>query len=125
MFNVQLSYFGLTESLIGVLTKPDRIPIGEESNWLPFICGEKERLKHNWFCVKQPSSNDLKSDLTWSMARKMETDFFASKAPWSELDGAYQPYLRTRNLVDRLSSVLSALISKRSVRLFIQIYPDN
>ncbi|KAF8199727.1 P-loop containing nucleoside triphosphate hydrolase protein [Pholiota molesta] len=98
---------------IGVLTKPDRIPIGEESNWLPFICGEKERLKHNWFCVKQPSSNDLKSDLTWFGVRKMENDFFASKAPWSELDGAYQPYLRTRNLVDRLSSVLSALISKR------------
>jgi hypothetical protein len=101
--------------VVNVLTKPDRIPLGEESNWLPFIRNEKEHLKHNWFCVKQPSSNDLKFDLTWSGARKMENNFFASKAPWCELDSEYQQYLRTGNLVDRLSSVLSELISKRSV----------
>ncbi|PPQ80108.1 LOW QUALITY PROTEIN: hypothetical protein CVT25_001476 [Psilocybe cyanescens] len=98
---------------IGVLTKPDRIPLGEELNWLPFIRNEKEPLENNWFCVKQPSSNDLKANITWSQARQMENDFFSSKAPWCELEGIYQKYLRTGNLVERLSSVLSDLISKR------------
>ncbi|KAH9485773.1 Interferon-induced GTP-binding protein Mx2 [Psilocybe cubensis] len=98
---------------IGVLTKPDRIPLGEESNWLPFIRNEKETLENNWFCVKQPSSNDLKRNITWSEARQMENDFFSSKAPWCELEGLYQKYLRTSNLVERLSNVLSDLISKR------------
>jgi len=98
---------------IGVLTKPDRIPVGEESNWLPFIRNEKETLENNWFCVKQPSSNDLKGNLTWSQARNMENNFFSSQAPWCELEASYQKYLRTGNLVERLSSVLSDLILKR------------
>ncbi|KAF8959975.1 P-loop containing nucleoside triphosphate hydrolase protein [Flammula alnicola] len=72
------------------------------SNWLPFIRNEKESLENNWFCVKQPSSNDLKSNITWAQARA-----------WCDLEGIYQKYLRTSNLVERLSSVLSDLISKR------------
>ncbi|CAA7260359.1 unnamed protein product [Cyclocybe aegerita] len=98
---------------IGVLTKPDRIPTGEEHIWLPFIQNEKEPLVNNWFCVKQPSSNDLKAQLTWEQARRREDEFFATTAPWCEMDAVYQKYLRTRNLVDRLSLVLSDLISKR------------
>lgn len=31
----------------GVLTKPDRIPDGEEGNWLPFLFNEKEPLENN------------------------------------------------------------------------------
>jgi Dynamin central region len=100
-------------TFLGVLTKPDRIPTGEESNWLPFIRNEKETLEHNWFCVKQPSSNDLKQNLTWADARRREDEFFSMTSPWCELDSIYQKYLRTSNLVERLSSLLSDLISKR------------
>ncbi|KAF8161524.1 P-loop containing nucleoside triphosphate hydrolase protein [Crassisporium funariophilum] len=98
---------------IGVLTKPDRIPTGEENNWLPFIRNEKEPLENNWYCVKQPSSNDIKNNITWAQARQREDEFFSMTAPWSELDAMYQKYLRTANLVERLSSILSDLISKR------------
>ncbi|PPR05457.1 hypothetical protein CVT24_008226 [Panaeolus cyanescens] len=98
---------------IGVLTKPDRIPIGEEQSWLAYIRNEKQPLDNNWFCVKQPSSNDLKKRPTWEQARQMEADFFAGTAPWNELDALYSKYLRTSNLLERLSDVLSALISKR------------
>ncbi|PPQ91265.1 hypothetical protein CVT25_006382 [Psilocybe cyanescens] len=38
---------------IGVLIKSDRIPTGEEVNWLPFNRNEKEPLENGWFCVKQ------------------------------------------------------------------------
>ncbi|KAJ2930159.1 hypothetical protein H1R20_g6940, partial [Candolleomyces eurysporus] len=98
---------------IGVLTKPDRIPTGEEQSWIRFIRNEREPLDNNWYCVKQPSSNDIKQNITWNEARKREDDFFTLTVPWSELDMMYHKYLRTRNLVERLSSVLSDLISKR------------
>ncbi|XP_006461433.1 hypothetical protein AGABI2DRAFT_185678 [Agaricus bisporus var. bisporus H97] len=98
---------------IGVLTKPDRIPLGEELNWLKFLKNEREPLENNWYCVKQPSSNDLKNNWTWQEAREKEQQFFAATAPWCELEGMYQKFLRTTNLVERLSGVLSDLIAKR------------
>ncbi|KAF6746771.1 P-loop containing nucleoside triphosphate hydrolase protein [Ephemerocybe angulata] len=98
---------------IGVLTKPDRIPDGEQIHWLPFIRNEREPLDNNWYCVKQPSSSDIKQNITWDDARKREDDYFSMTSPWNELDSIYLKYLRTKNLVDRLSNVLSDLIAKR------------
>ena len=109
-------------NILGVLTKPDRIPTGEETNWVPFIRNEKETLENNWYCVKQPSSSDIKLGITWSQARQREQDFFAMTPPWSELDAVYQKYLKTSNLVDRLSSILSDLISKRSLSISYSIF---
>ncbi|KAG6917243.1 hypothetical protein DXG01_003275 [Tephrocybe rancida] len=98
---------------VGVLTKPDRIPTGEEPNWVSIIRNEKEPLENGWYCVKQPSSSQISSGMTWAQARKSEDEFFLSTAAWSGLDTIYQKYLRTGNLVERLSSILSDLISKR------------
>ena len=114
-FPVILSRFYFIIRIVGVLTKPDRIPSGEEKNWLPFIRNEKETLENNWYCVKQPSSSDIKQGITWAQARRREEEFFATTEPWSDLDAVYQKYLGTSNVVDRLSSILSDLISKRSV----------
>jgi hypothetical protein len=101
----------------GVLTKPDRIPSGEEPSWLKFIRNEKEPLQNNWFCVKQPASSDLKNNWTWQQARIKEDEFFAATSPWNQLESMYVRYLRTKNLVERLSQVLSDLISKTYVFL--------
>ena len=30
--------------ILGVLTKPNRIPTGEEARWLPFIGNKKKKL---------------------------------------------------------------------------------
>ena len=95
------------------MTKPDRIPLGEELNWIDFIRNEKEALENGWYCVKQPASQEIKAGITWAEARKMEDAFFSLTTPWSDLDPVYQKYLRTGNLVDRLSAILSDLISKR------------
>ena len=119
VINLTRTYLIISINIIlGVLTKPDRIPTGEETNWVPFIRNEKETLENNWYCVKQPSSSDIKQGCTWSQARQREQEFFAMTPPWSELDAVYQKYLKTSNLVDRLSSILSDLISKRSRYLF-------
>ncbi|KAG6838895.1 hypothetical protein C0991_007481, partial [Blastosporella zonata] len=85
--------------MIGVLTKPDRIPTGEEPDWIAIIRNEKEFLENGWYCVKQPSSSQISGGMTWAQARKSEDEFFASTAAWSELDTIYQKYLRTGNLV--------------------------
>lgn len=98
---------------IGVLTKPDRIPVGDEATWVSLIRNEKEHLENNWYCVRQPGPADLKEGITWTEARRREDNFFSTKQPWNELEAIYQKYLRTGNLVERLSSILSDLISKR------------
>jgi hypothetical protein len=97
----------------GVLTKPDRIVSGDELHWIKLIRNEEESLENNWFCVKQPDLTDLKNGITWSEARAKENEFFSSTSPWRELDPIYQRYLRTSNLVIRLSNILSDLIAKR------------
>jgi len=96
----------------GVLTKVDRIPTGEEGNWFKFVRNEKEPLKNNWFCVQQPTSEQLKAKITWEQARANEKAKFAEE-PWSSLDSIYRQYLGTDKLVQRLSNVLSDLISLR------------
>jgi hypothetical protein len=97
----------------GVLTKPDRIPLGEEDRWLRFIRNEYETLENGWYCVKQPGSISL--GISWAEARAQENEYFSMTAPWSALDAMYQNYLRTSNLTERLSIILSELISKRWV----------
>lgn len=107
------AYDPLGKRTIGVLTKPDRIPTGEEHNWISLIRNEKEPLDNGWYCVKQPSSSQLRNGITWAEARQSEDEYFASTEAWTDLDPMYQKYLRTGNLVERLSAILSDLISKR------------
>ena len=109
-FHLLLIYSRL---LLGVLTKPDRIPSGETGNWLAFIRNEKEHLTNGWYAVKQPGSQAIEQGITWAEAREQEDTFFATESGWCDLDQIYQKYLRTSNLVARLSEILSDLISKR------------
>jgi len=97
----------------GVLTKPDRIPLGEENRWLRFIRNEQEPLVNHWYCVKQPSSQMLQKGISWAEARSQEKDFFALTQPWSTVEPQYQKFMRTTNLTERLSTILSELIAKR------------
>lgn len=105
------------ERTIGVLTKPDRIPEGDEKSWISFIMNEKDRLKNGWYCVRQPKSTEKG---TWEDARDIENQFFGT-APWSELDIIYQRFLRTPNLVQSLSGILSDLISTRLPKIYEQL----
>ncbi|KAI0740579.1 P-loop containing nucleoside triphosphate hydrolase protein [Earliella scabrosa] len=98
---------------IGVLTKPDRIPSGEEDNWLRYIRNQEEPLEHGWFSVKQPDSRAIAAGITWEEAREKEHEFFSTQSPWNVLDLEYQNRLGTDKLVDRLSDVLSECISQR------------
>ncbi|KZT04838.1 uncharacterized protein LAESUDRAFT_760851 [Laetiporus sulphureus 93-53] len=99
--------------IIGVLTKPDGIPLGEEGRWMRFIKNEYEVLDNGWFTVKQPDSRALTNGVTWAEARQQERDYFLTTQPWSDLDTEYLQRLGTSNLTDCLSTILSDLIAKR------------
>ncbi|KAG6825067.1 hypothetical protein H0H92_004951 [Tricholoma furcatifolium] len=86
---------------VGVLTKPDRIPTSEEPDWVSIIKNEKEPLENGWYCVKQPSSQQISNGMTWAQARKSEEEFFASTAVWSELDTIYQRLPEIQEEIDR------------------------
>ncbi|KAI0359461.1 hypothetical protein OH77DRAFT_1419958 [Trametes cingulata] len=98
---------------IGVLTKPDRIPPGEEDSWLRYIRNQEEALAHGWFAVKQPDSRAIASGITWGEAREREREFFTTVSPWNRLDLEHQNRLGTAKLVERLSDVLTDKISQR------------
>ncbi|KAG6328165.1 hypothetical protein ID866_10924 [Astraeus odoratus] len=107
---------------VGVLTKPDRIPLGEEDSWLQLIRNEVEPLLNNWYCVKQPSSLTLSQGITWAEARRQENEFFATNKPWCNLDAHYQLFLRTDKLTERLSTILAELIAKRLPEIQDELY---
>ncbi|KAI5982232.1 P-loop containing nucleoside triphosphate hydrolase protein [Pisolithus albus] len=98
---------------VGVLTKPDRIPEGEEESWIRLIRNEVEPLDNNWYCVKQPSSHDITLGINWIDARNMEKQFFREKKPWSGLDSHLHRLLGTGRLTERLSVILAELIARR------------
>jgi hypothetical protein len=100
---------------VGVLTKPDRIPLGEEAIWISKIQSSGTDGGIEYFSVKNPDSQDIRSGITYEQAREREAEFFATRTPWSNLEWLYQRRLGTDMLTRRLGQVLSDLISKRRV----------
>ena len=98
---------------LAVLTKPDRIPTGDEHSWLLLLRNQRENHKHGWYCVKQPSGEQMRCGMTWSEARAAETDFFNEANPWSSLDVQVRSRLGTVPLTKALGEILFALIAKR------------
>ncbi|KAJ7580963.1 P-loop containing nucleoside triphosphate hydrolase protein [Mycena floridula] len=88
-------YDPLGKRTIGMYS--DRRTTYDEETWLSLIRNEEEPLE----------------SITWEQARSRENSFFLSTSPWNKLDPMYQNYLRTSNLLLRLSKVLSDLIAKR------------
>ena len=98
---------------LAVLTKPDRIPPGDEHSWLLLLRNQRERHKHGWYCVKQPSGEQVREGITWSEARAAETKFFNEGNPWSSLDAPVRSRLGTVPLTKALGESLFALIARR------------
>jgi len=102
-------------SRAGVLTKPDRIPAGEEATWINKIQSGGENGGIEYYSVKNPDSQDIRNGITYEQAREKAAEFFSTKSPWSRLEWLYQRRLGTDKLTRRLGQVLSNLISKRRV----------
>ncbi|KAI1782260.1 P-loop containing nucleoside triphosphate hydrolase protein [Ganoderma leucocontextum] len=77
---------------IGVLTKPDRIPSGEQESWLQYLKAKT-------------------AGITKDEARQLEEDFF-STAPWNTLGAEQRGRLGTNKLRSCLSEVLADAITQ-------------
>jgi Dynamin central region len=108
-----MSYRAANNGCAGVLTKPDRIPLGEESIWISKIQSGGKDGGVEYYSVKNPESQDIRNGITYEQAREKEAEFFSTKAPWSNLEWLYKRRLGTDKLTRRLGQVLSDLISKR------------
>jgi hypothetical protein len=108
-----MSFRAANDGCAGVLTKPDRIPTGEESIWISKIQSGGKDGGVEYYSVKNPDSQDIKNGITYGQAREKEAEFFSTKAPWSSLEWLYKRRLGTDKLTRRLGQVLSNLISKR------------
>ncbi|KIM19796.1 hypothetical protein M408DRAFT_334259 [Serendipita vermifera MAFF 305830] len=106
---------------IPVLTKPDRIAVGEHPSWLRLLSNEQERFKHGWHCVKQSNQQQLDSGISWSDARQNETDFFNSTEPWASLGEIIKSRLGTQYLTGALGTILFDLICQRLPGLLVEV----
>ena len=97
-----------------MLTKADRIPPDEESEWLHRINPAADTAVP-WFFVKNPGTKEINAGMTWEDARSAEREYFATKAPWATLEWLQRQRLGCERLTERLSENLSVLISHRSV----------
>ncbi|KAJ8108366.1 hypothetical protein OPT61_g8219 [Boeremia exigua] len=92
---------------LGVLTKPDRLPVGESPQYLASILeGRHFAMGHGYFVVKNLNSDQIRQGMTHLDARQLEQRFFSEVAPWSTAFQAYQPRFGTVNLQKYLSAHL-------------------
>ncbi|KAJ4983674.1 dynamin family protein [Stagonosporopsis vannaccii] len=92
---------------LGVLTKPDRLPVGESPEHLASILeGRHFAMGHGYFVVKNLNSDQIRQGLTHLDARRLEKDFFSTVKPWSTDLQEYQPRFGTIRLQKYLSTQL-------------------
>ena len=107
---------------IGVLTKPDTLPSGDDPHeWKQILCGQRFPLGKGYFVTKQPDSMELKQRISHAQARDNEMAFF-QQSPWSDLFSDHQNRFGTGSLQAKLSSLLAEEIATcvPSIRMRLQ-----
>ena len=91
---------------IGIITKPDNIPSGEEDKWLSVANNKTQGqyLKLGWFVVKNPDQTQLDSGISFEDSRLAENAWFVASPFWSKVDDPER--LGVSNLRSKLSEEL-------------------
>ena len=105
-----------------MLTKPDRIQEGDEPSWIKFITHEEEPQSVGWFCVKQPSTMELKEKNVQEVVRAKEREFFEETSPWKDIPEKYRKSLGTQGVSDCLYESLVRLSAERCVLVICAFY---
>ncbi|KAJ6593012.1 Dynamin central region-domain-containing protein [Mycena capillaripes] len=101
----------------GVLTKPDLLSAGSTTArtlWHDVILGRRHKLRHGYFCTRQPDDDERANGITAAEARRIETEFFARSDRWAMCP---EQRLGTDNLISTLSSRLVEMISDTLPRI--------
>ena len=99
---------------LGILTKPDLMDEGTESEIMDIMLGRKHVLKLGWHILRNPGQAQL--DMTsWIDTRADEEErFFTDTAPWNDLPA-------TRVGVEALQSRLQIILAKHIRREFPKV----
>ncbi|KAF2633997.1 hypothetical protein BU25DRAFT_427385 [Macroventuria anomochaeta] len=112
----------VTDRCMGVLTKPDRLRVGESPKDLANIFeGRRFSMGHGYFVVKNLNSEEIKQGLTLQDARRLENEFFTTVAPWSTHLRPYQARFGTLNMQQYLSSQLGNRVLLKLPAIYHQI----
>jgi hypothetical protein len=101
------------DNIIGVLTKPDMMPIGDFEQWEQILRGQAHKVAHGWFVTKQPSQDSLTKGVSHAKARELEKTFFDTTLPWNELFRTMRPRFGTHALQAFLSEQLGGLLKRK------------
>lgn len=72
----------LSANFLGVITKPDKLTAEEATQWVELLNGSF-KIKHGFFVTKQPSHEELSTNISHGEARRRESEFFASNPLWT------------------------------------------
>lgn len=92
---------------LGVLTKPDLVDRGAESNILDLVEGRARPMKLGWHIIRNPGQKELQDVNV--IRGELETAFFRASAPWSDID---KEKVGIASLRLRIKEVLSSLVKK-------------
>ncbi len=101
----------------GVLTKPDRVQPGESfDQWKLMLSGEKYKVEHGYFVVKNPGQSSLDQGIDHVQARAEEVEFFEGNEPWRSELSQFSEHFGTTRLQTALSQKLTQQIMTRYVK---------
>jgi vacuolar protein sorting-associated protein 1 len=108
----------------GVITKTDALDDGAvnlRARWGRIFTGEESahRFRHGYFAVRLADDNQRTAGVSREEMKQISDRFFASTAPWRDMDPAYRERLGITNLTEYLSKLLIELIE---ARFFIQLF---
>lgn len=89
---------------VGVLTKPDLVDRGAESNTLNVLANRTKPLRHGYYMVKNRSQQDLTEQVTLEEARQREKEWFRDSH--FQKNAATESRLGVESLQDALSTLL-------------------
>ncbi|GAW19360.1 hypothetical protein ANO14919_088460 [Xylariales sp. No.14919] len=101
---------------LGVLTKPDLVDKGAESQVIELVEGKRHRLKLGWHVIRNLGQAELGDQAASRNA--IENKFFATASPWNSLD---KGKVGVESLRCRLQEILAAHIRREFPKVRAEI----
>ncbi|KAJ3066410.1 hypothetical protein HDU98_010311 [Podochytrium sp. JEL0797] len=93
---------------ISIITKPDRIDPGAESQVVDLLMNRKKKLKLGYHAVRCRGQQDLDDGVTIADGIVNETKFFSEHKAWSDVDPSY---VGINRLTEKLVKILQSIIA--------------
>jgi len=102
---------------VGVLTKADLLPQGQEKEWQAVLRNDSHTMQHGYFAVRNPPQSELNASISREDARVKEEHFFSDSSVGLLLKDAAPERCGTVALRDFLGELLCDLIRNQMVPL--------